>query len=249
MRELLRRPPQTARVPIQALNGTVRQLAQQAEVVRHVQQRRSLQACRVSQQPLVRVEEQRLQAAVGDLGGPRNHRAPRQLPPTAQRRQRLMLDRGDSAHGPGREHALHGFDGYVLFKQPLDQQPDRMHLLPRRRQNERESLARQQQRPQRTTRLALQQRRDLGQLHPCCTERFDLAPGPDVRRGDRAGGQLPPRDLVERLQHGSGVRDAGQGARLRIQQRVAAATPAGLRNQLVEHLRADPVIALGHQGM
>jgi hypothetical protein len=45
-RDLLRRPLQTARVPVQALDGTVRQLAQQAEVVRHVQQRRRLQACR-----------------------------------------------------------------------------------------------------------------------------------------------------------------------------------------------------------
>jgi len=36
MRDLFLRPPQTARVPIQALDGTVRQLTQQAEVVRHV---------------------------------------------------------------------------------------------------------------------------------------------------------------------------------------------------------------------
>ncbi len=61
--------------------------------------------------------------------------------------------------------------------------------------------------------------------------------------------KLPPRDLVERLHHGGGVRHAGQGARLRIQQRVAAAAPAGLRDQLVKHLRADAVIALVHQGL
>ena len=249
MRDLLGRPPQAARVPVQALDGTVRQLAQQAEVVRQIQQRRSLQTCRVTQHPLVRVEEQRLHAAVGDLSRPRNHRTPRQLPPTAQRRQRLVLDRGDSVHGSGCEDALHRLNGHILVEQPRDQQPDRMHLLPRRRQNERESLPRQQQRPQRTTRLALQQRRDLGQLHSRRTQRFDLAPGPDVRRRDGPGGELPPGDLVERLHHGGGVRNAGQGARLCIQQRVAAAAPAGLRDKLAKHFRANPVIALSHQGL
>ena len=52
-------------------------------------------------------------------------------------------------------------------------------------------------------------------------------------------------DLIKAMEDKFGVTAAAAVAAAP----VAAAAPAGLRDQLVKHLRPDPVIALGHQGL
>ena len=159
-----------------------------------------------------------------------------------------MVHAGDSGRRPATQRCLDQRDGYFVDN-AFDQRPNRVNLLPRRRKDEREALAGQQQRPQRAARLALQPLCRVRQFHPCISERLDLLRRPDPRRGNGHRRHLPPRHLVKGLNHGSGIGHAGQCPGLRVQQRIAAAPPAGLSHQRVEHLGVDAGFTLHRQGL
>ena len=151
---LRRCPCRTARLPIQALDRSVRQVAQQPEVVRHGQQSRRAQSGRIAQAVHwngLNSSGSRLlyEAAAGQATEV----------PSGNCHQRRRLGRGWWATGEvtGGTGSLCSTSSHRSTGTPVeetaDQQPKRMHLLARARQHQRKATPCQQHGPQPATGL------------------------------------------------------------------------------------------------